>query len=250
MANFVCVRTQKITRANAKNLDAHNRRLSKPENADPNRSSYRVHGDDTGIIEAIEKRFEATGAYPRKNSTAIAQEVVLNASPEYFRPEYHRDDPEGFGEYDKDRTIKWAQMSLEWLADKYGSKNLISVDLHLDERTPHIHAVVTPILEKTLNKRRTKEQIKNGEPAETYKAYKFDRDTVFGRKAHMALQDEYASALASLGLQRGVSKYKSKAHHQDQRKYYNMVNKALKDDEKKKVFWDFEEPKFKKKSFF
>ncbi|WP_460543855.1 hypothetical protein, partial [Halomonas shantousis] len=45
-------------------------------------------------------------------------------------------------------------------------------------------------------------------------------------------------------------KYKSKAHHQDQRKYYNMVNKALKDDEKKKVFWDFEEPKFKKKSFF
>ena len=37
----------------------------------------------------------------------------------------------------------------KWLETEFPSEAILSVDLHLDETTPHIHAVVMPLIENS-----------------------------------------------------------------------------------------------------
>ncbi len=39
----------------------------------------------------------------------------------------------------------WAKDSCGWLQKTFGKENVVSAVLHLDEKTPHIHATVVPI---------------------------------------------------------------------------------------------------------
>lgn len=39
----------------------------------------------------------------------------------------------------------------KWLIEEFGKENVVSLDLHLDESTPHFHAVVVPIVNGKLN---------------------------------------------------------------------------------------------------
>ncbi len=40
----------------------------------------------------------------------------------------------------------WCNDSLQWIRETYGERNLVSAVLHMDEKTPHIHATVIPIV--------------------------------------------------------------------------------------------------------
>ena len=107
---------------------------------------------------------------------------------------------------------EWEQKSLEWLRttfnsnqmDKYGD-NIISVVCHMDESTPHIHAVVVPIDNR-------------GHLNASY--YTGNRDRFF------AMQDSYGKEMSyNFGLERGV-KYSS-ATHDTMRKLYAEVREAM-----------------------
>lgn len=39
----------------------------------------------------------------------------------------------------------WAKANVEWMQKQFGKENVIAATLHMDESTPHIHAVITPI---------------------------------------------------------------------------------------------------------
>lgn len=41
---------------------------------------------------------------------------------------------------------KWIAANLEWLKKTFGEDNLVSCCLHMDEKTPHLHATVVPIV--------------------------------------------------------------------------------------------------------
>lgn len=183
----------------------------------PNKTLF---GDRESYWDAIQAKLEQYDIKPRSNAV-LAQELVLGASPEHFRPGTDRDDPLAFGSFDERITEKFAKDSVDWLKKKYGSR-LISAELHTDERTPHIHAIVMPLQKKKLKKRRTKEQIANNEPAETYTAYRLDADTVFGKKQHQRLQSEFAKAV---GLKAGIKN--TKAKHKDQHEFYKAAQNAM-----------------------
>ena len=44
------------------------------------------------------------------------------------------------------RLDSWIDANLKWLKDTFGEENLVSCVLHMDEKTPHLHATVVPIV--------------------------------------------------------------------------------------------------------
>jgi hypothetical protein len=185
--------------------EKHTARLQDTPNADPYKENIRLLGnnDDPSLEKIVlAKIADNTKHKPRKDAV-LCSEIFLSASPEYFRPH----DPSGAGEWDDSLMWNFASASKKWLQDNFGDK-CVRAELHLDESTPHIHAYIVPINDKT-------KQL-------SHKAM-FGGD---GRQASIKLsklQDSYAAALAPLGIERGVKG--SQATHTKVKEYYEAVNK-------------------------
>jgi len=212
---FAILRIGKLKGSKVAAADGHNRRDIDVSNAATGGIHKRVLGSDVPLREVVDSRV-ANGAKLRKDGVE-AVEIMLSASPQYFRP----GDPGEWGAYEPDRTEKWLEATTAFLKSKYGER-LVSIDLHLDEATPHAHAIVLPILEKEKTARRTKAQIAAGEPGRKYVEATFDAKSMFGPQQLRDLQSEYAAAVEPLGLQRGVRR--SKARHEDVKRFYGLAD--------------------------
>lgn len=85
---------------------------------------------------AIEYRIENAKLKRKVGKNQVhAIRIMLSASPEAME----RIEQEG-------RLDDWCEQSVEWMQETFGTENLVSVVLHLDEKTPHIHATVVPIV--------------------------------------------------------------------------------------------------------
>ena len=93
-------------------------------------------------------------------------------------------------------------------------KKILYRVLHMDEKTPHLHATVIPIV-TTPRKRRNRE----GEQKykEKQAAPRLCADEVMARGKLRQYQDTYAKAMSEFGLNRGV--IASGARHQTQQQY-------------------------------
>ena len=90
------------------------------------------------------KAFYAKGiAPPDKRAVTPFFTGVLGASPSYFRP----DDPTAEGTWDEARLEVWKTAAIKHLHEEFGD-DLVHVELHLDETTPHIHYLVAPTFER------------------------------------------------------------------------------------------------------
>ena len=127
----------------------------------------------TDLVSDVQKRLDeahkcAHGEF-RKNAV-LAVEMVLSASPEYFKDQACLD--------------IWVKKNMEWLKKEYG-KNLVNAVLHLDEQTPHIQAFIVPLDKKN----------------------KLNCRSIFGGVKNMiALQTKSFEAVKSLGIERGEPK--------------------------------------------
>lgn len=163
--------------------------------------------------------------------------LVLGVSPEYLRPKYHRDDPEGFGKYDVERLRKWALAAQKWLIKTFG-EDCIYAELHLDERTPHIHAVIVPTVEKKptmpRNKRKSEtdekfqKRIERAKKKKPSVAVSHHTHPLFGnsKKSYHKALDSYAEAMAPLGIERGGRQNDDEIHATPTTKL-EWVNKKL-----------------------
>jgi len=103
----------------------------------------------------------------------------------------------------ENRLDDWVQKNQEWLQHEFGSENLIKLVLHLDEKTPHLHAVVVPLTEDgSLSAKKVM-----GGPVEMS-----DRQT------------RYSEAMSEFGLSRGLKG--SKVKHENAQEYYKRINAA------------------------
>lgn len=178
----------------------HMNRSRPTPNADPSRSNLVLIGSGDPDADVRQHISEAGIALDglRKNGV-LAVRILATASPEFFRPDrVHR-----AGEWDADRLDAWQPAAMEFLQAEFGD-NLVSAIVHLDESTPHIDAIFVPLDMTPRNK---------GSPVRLNCARWFD-----GRKKLAALQDRYATALAPLGLERGVKG--SRAQHKDIKRQY------------------------------
>lgn len=130
-----------------------------------------------------------------RSNAVLAVEVVISASPEYFRP----DCPERAGYSDSERLAAWREAMEPWIKATF--PHAVSVVLHLDEATPHYQIIDVPIDDKgKLN----------------------CRGIYGGKETLQAWQDRAAEPVAQLGIQRGVSG--SVATNERVKKFYAAVN--------------------------
>lgn len=191
---YAIIRTQKLkTKQDIAGAGSHAFRLRDTPNARPGVRNYNlVKTDNNDLNQAVSNRIESVGAKTRKDSVR-AIEFLLTASPEFF-------------ENASKKTIEdWAKKNREWIREQYGSQNLVSAVLHMDETTPHIHAYVVPV---TADGRLSAKDMIGGT-----------------RHRHRELWTDYAQAMKEFGLVRGESKEYAK--HEDIKTYYKATNKFI-----------------------
>jgi hypothetical protein len=201
---YAVARIAKLKHANLGGSGMHVSRSRETPNADLSKledNQTLIHNDDLDLplSEVVHNKIHAVEQRRKIRPDAVyAVEILLTASPEYFRP----NDPSKYGDYQVDKLDAWAKTSKDWLQREYGDR-IVRAELHLDEATPHIHAYLVPTDE-------------NGQ---------LNCKKIFGGRAKMfAFQDSYAAATQHLGLERGVKN--SRAEHRTVKDYYTVVNSA------------------------
>lgn len=171
--------------------------------------------DVTNRTEAIQHRLDNAGLERKIGKNQVrALRVMLSGSPEDMKRIRQA------GQLDA-----WAKDSCGWLQKTFGKENVVSAVLHLDEKTPHIHATVVPITRGERRKAKL-EREKNAQSGKRTYRTKKDRprlcaDDVMARDKLKAYQTTYAEAMAKYGLQRGIDG--SEAKHISTQQYYREV---------------------------
>ncbi len=149
-----------------------------------------------------------------KSKSVVADELMFTATHNFF------------DNMSKDEILEWANTCMDFVYNDLGytKEQVLHATLHLDERTPHIHCVVVPLVKK-LDKRTNTERF-------TISKKQYIRDNI-----HLSeLQDVYNVRLREKGyeLERGIKG--SNAKHQKVREfkkttryYENKVNTINKD---------------------
>lgn len=176
----------------------HVDRTRETPNADPEHSHLNrvVLGEDRNVRELVTEAIDARGGKPRKDSVE-AIELLCEASPEFFMDS----DPEKYEE----RVERFTERAVAFLSDPRSGGECVKAVLHLDERTPHIHAHKVPF-----------------DPAGNLNARHY-----LGRREKMAkMHDLYAEYMRPLGLERG--REGSRATHQRVKQFYASITKEPK----------------------
>lgn len=122
------------------------------------------------------------------------------------------------------RLDDWCNDSLKWLQDTFGKENIVSVVLHMDEHTPHLHASIVPIVTGERRKAKSK-PVEEGK--RTYRkkanAVRLCADDLLNRDKMIGYHDSYAEAMSKYGLKRGVRG--SDARHTTTAQYYRNIKR-------------------------
>lgn len=149
-----------------------NRTFGKLDNVDFERTKDNIIliGTDEPMAVQGRRHREKLKADLHSSNVKPFTSLVLGASPEYFRP----DDPKAKGEYDKERLVKWVKVAKKWALKQFG-RDVIYMELHLDEATPHLHVVILPTVEKkpTMPKRPRRAETEKAFEARVLRALKW-----------------------------------------------------------------------------
>nr|CRY96462.1 hypothetical protein [uncultured prokaryote] len=173
---------------------------------DPERSHLNEVLDGTGTQwDALQQLWESGVKPPTAQAERPYVQMVISASPEFFRTGGHK-----AGQWDESRLKAWKEKTMQWLRDEYGD-DLVHASLHLDEDTPHIHALIVPTYEK---RPRMPGRPKRGESREAFEERRKQAENAFGvrtagrssceqwskRFARRTARQSYHGAVQGLGL--------------------------------------------------
>jgi hypothetical protein len=189
---YSIIRTRKIKTIAALIRSArHTFREQPTPNADPTKLA---HNRLAGAKGSAQLASALQGRLPerRRSDAVLCIEYLITASPEAFMRH---------GGHLSDLGSGYFSDAVRWLNERHGIDNVLSVTLHLDERTPHLVAYVVPL---------------------TAEGRLCARDFLGGAELMRNMQDSFhASCAASKGLQRGVRG--SKAKHEDISSFYGVL---------------------------
>lgn len=191
---YVVFRFSKLKDAGKINAaHGHNSRIRPTHNANPSVQNVVIKPCDDAYLSVI----KTIGNQTIRKNAVLAMEIIISASPRYFRPEC----PEKYGFWDDDKLKLWREAMEPWILAKF--PNAVSVILHLDEATPHYQVLDVPLdIKGKLNARS-----------------KFGGDNKMDAKRW---QDWAAEPVAHLGIVRGIEG--SSAKHEAIKHYYSRIN--------------------------
>jgi hypothetical protein len=191
-SNIFCIlRLQKIkSMTGLRRSFKHTFREQKTPNADSDRLSLNVNLEASNSNEAMSLFHNRLPSKLRKNGV-LAVEHVVTASPEFFRGK------------SKKEINDYFSRAIGFFNKHWGQENVLSANIHYDEKTPHMHLFVCPIDDKTgrLNCRKW----------------------LGARDSLSKLQDSFHDDVgSSVGLKRGLKG--SKANNQKLKNYYKNIS--------------------------
>ena len=202
-------------------MSAHIERTIHPKNADStrthlNRELIQFPDGVTNRTQAIQHRLDTAGLKRKiANNQVRAIRILLTGTHEDMMQ------IEKNGKLDD-----WCQDNIDWLRKTYGSDNVVSVVLHMDESTPHLHATVVPIVHTERQRKKKEQEVKR-----TYRkkspAPRLCADDIMSRANLKRYQNTYAEAMQKYGLQRGIEG--SEAQHISTHEYYRSLMAQGKD---------------------
>ena len=170
----------------------HNLREYDPHNVDRTRTEKNenlLSQSREQVVAKLDERLKTVDRKVRKDAVR-AVEYVVTRSPEATKTD----------------DLKYFNDTLKWLQNKHGRENLLSVTLHLDEDTPHLHAIVVPIVKVE----------RKGKTVNSLSAKHF----FSGKKTLSDLQtDFYEKVGKGVGLERGIMR--SGAKHIPLKEFYH-----------------------------
>jgi Plasmid recombination enzyme len=235
--SFAVLRVAKIKSAGgAGGLSAHLERTMDVPNADKELRHYNQRVIGSGDLWSdIKKKLEDNHITDVRKNGVYAIEILMTASPEHFN--FRKDQDEEGKAILKGNSKNWNDFSInsmKWLEKEFGRFNIVNFTTHLDEQTPHIHAVVVPLVDTGKTR-----EVKNNEIMQKmlHSEYRQDpirklsaKSFIDGRTALRGLQDTFAEVHKENGLKRGLEG--SKAKHTTVKEFYASIknNPSLKDE--------------------
>ncbi|MFV0537072.1 MAG: MobV family relaxase [Dysgonomonas sp.] len=202
-------------KGNDSRMTAHIERSVEPKNADKNRTH--LNREFIEFPDGVDNRTQAiqhrikTAGIKRKVTKDQVRVIRINLSGTH-------EDMKGIEA--EGRLDEWCRDSIDYLKREFGEKNVVSAVLHMDEKTPHIHASIVPIVEG--ERRKAKVERDNGKRKYKKKnTVRLCADDIMTRDNLERFQDTYAEAMAKYGLQRGIRG--SEARHITTGEYYRNI---------------------------
>lgn len=185
------LRFEKIKSFTAINLsESHVYRFSYTPNANPERTHFnRILIGKSGLSRNIQRAFDKLEVKPRKNAV-LAMDCILSLSNDAFTCEAD--------------INKFHKASKDFLNKTFKGR-CVSAVIHLDETTPHVHALILP-LEK-----------KDGR-------WKLNARNMFSKKYLSKYQKKYYEHMKLVFPKLSPPNFGSKADHKKISTYYNEVN--------------------------
>ena len=212
-----------IIKANSSlnSIAKHIERTAHPENADPERTHLNRYNlveypvGITGLAAAVEHRIANAGITRKISDRQVRCLNMVMTS-----------DNEGMQKIiDEGKLDEWIADNIKWARDTFGGDNVVGAALHMDERTPHLHIAVVPIVTAERKKKAREATAKKRYRTKAANRPRLCADDIMERGKMSRYQDIYAEAMAKYGLERGIRG--SEARHIGQHEYYRdcMVRK-------------------------
>ena len=211
MSHYAVIRFEKHkTTGSINTVGRHNTRdytTHAPENVNRDMSRYNetlvaCHGPS--LAESVNAEIQARVTGLVRPDSVRMLEFIMTSDQEFFLPASDDVLRDASGRFDADKLDAWKNSSLEYIQRLYGAENVVSAVLHVDERTPHIHACVVPI---------------------TSDGRLCAREWTGGKQKLRQIQSGYAEAMAHLGLVRG--REYSTQKHRTMKEYYAALSAEL-----------------------
>ena len=130
-------------------MSAHIERTIQPKNADPtrthlNRELIQFPDGVRNRTSAIQHCLDTAGIRRKIGKNQVqAIRIVLTG----IRADMEQIEQRG-------RLDEWCKDNIDWLRKTYGTDNVVSAVLHMDEETTHIHATIVPIVQTERKKQK------------------------------------------------------------------------------------------------
>ena len=202
-------------KGNDSGMSAHIERTIHPKNADASRSylNKEMIAYPDGIknrTSAIQHRLDNAKLKRKIGTNQVrAIRIMLSGTHETMKT------------IEKNRQLDhWCDDNLKWLKETFGEENLVSAVLHMDEKTPHIHATVIPIVSG--ERRKAKKENTDSYKKKNQNSNRLCADDIMARNKLKHYQNTYATVMAKYGLRRGIEG--SEAKHISTAEYYRNLH--------------------------
>ena len=189
--SYCVARMEKMKSDNLVGIGNHNqRRFSNHSNKDIDVSKSYLNYDILDKVKSYKTDIEGYINANKSSKRAVRKDAVLVC--EWIITS----DSDFFESMSPADTREYFQTAIDFFAERYGSKNLMYAQVHLDERTPHMHLGIVPfdkdnkLTAKTMFDREALQDIQNELPRYmNERGFKVERGRAGSEAKHLTVQE-------------------------------------------------------------